>query len=181
MSESPLSLAPIDLSKVETNDAPFGRNKDGSPARKRGRPAGWKKPTQSDLLNSDPEARELVESLVKEVASADELADLLAATFAVPAALVDESFDLTDKDGNPNQRCKIAAKRLYPAVKKYGTASFAKWMPEILAVWGIIELAKPAVGPVMEIVAGVRQPLMFRNPEQVVTTSLQVETDTKSG
>lgn len=178
MSESVLSMPALDLSggaAVTASDDGFSRNadgslrlkKDGTPAKKRGRAKGYSATEAvNNLLGADDEAKGLAEGLVAEVASPEELASLLAATFALPAALVDESFDLTDASGEPNRRCKIAAKRLFPICKKYGTAGLVKWLPEIIAVWGIIELAKPSVGPVLEIAAGVRQPLIFRKPDE---------------
>lgn len=154
--EAPLEMPALDLTGV----APYGLKKDGTPAKKRGRQTGWKKKDSDSSL--DPEAQSMLDGLTEEITSPEQLADLLAATFAIPGALVDESFDLTDSSGRPNQRCIIAAKRMFPLCKKYGTASIAKWFPEILAVWGLIELVKPAVGPTIEIIAGVRQPLINR-------------------
>lgn len=140
---------------------------------RRGRKPGSKNPPKqqgatgdvAQLIGSDDEARAVVKELTEEITSPEQLADVLCATFAIPGVLVDESFNLEGPDGKPSKRCMIAARRLYPCVKKYGTQNLAKWLPEILAVWGIIELAKPCVGPVIEIAAGVRQPLMFRAPE----------------
>lgn len=176
----------LDLSGATPADNNYARNpdgspklkKDGSPALKRGRKAGspFKKSSSptgavSSLLGVDEEARDLVNGLVEDVATPQELAQLLAATFAIPGALVDESFNLTDEHGEPNKRCQIAARRLFPLCKKYGTASLAKWMPEILAVWGVIELAKPAVGPTLEIIAGTRAPLIYRNDIALAETA----------
>jgi hypothetical protein len=156
----------------------------GTVKRSRGRPKGARtdpaklaarkrKPSRGDdavkavreLVGDDPEAQALAEELTRELASPDELADALAGLLAIPGALVHESYNLSGPDGKPNARCRLAARRMFPLVRRYGSASIARWLPEIMFAWGLVELLRPCVMPTIAIATGAMPPLIFRSDE----------------
>lgn len=123
----------------------------------------------------DPIGGPLVERFTRPVTNELELAELLADLFAVPEMLLDESYGLAypptlpdgetphPKAGKPNPRALLAARRLFPLCRKYDLLDkLPLYIPEMLAVAGVVGLLKPCVKPTWEIITGKRDPLIWR-------------------
>jgi hypothetical protein len=111
-------------------------------------------------LAADPEAAALVETLRsadKPLGSPEELADLLCLLFAIPGALVDESFELSGPDGRPLPHVRVAAARMYPLLSRFPLGDLAVHLPKLLFAWGLVTLLKPCAKPVADIALGRRQ------------------------